>query len=386
MAGSVPAPTAPARVAGSDPAARLRESASAESFPAPATPTGQRAHVFSPETAPDSVSVPAQPKVSGTVTPGDFTPAWWLPGPHLQTIWPALIRRPRPVRITRERFELPDGDFVDLDWAGESGPIIVILHGLQGSSRSLYARGLLGVFRQHGWRGVVMHFRGCSGEPNRLPRTYHSGETSDVGHVVRGLRARHPSTPLAAVGFSLGGNVLLKWLAERGGAAEIAAAVAVSVPFLLAGAANRLEHGFSRAYKRSLIADLRRAVLRKFRYRPGLLDLKAVRREWSFRGFDDRVTAPLHGFRDAEHYYNVASCRQYLRDIARPTLIVHALDDPFMTRSVVPEPAELAPSIRLELSEAGGHVGFVGGRAPWAARYWLEERIPHFFAGPLGSA
>ena len=325
--------------------------------------------------------------MNGSVAAGDFRPAWWLPGPHLQTLWPALVRRPRPVRVTRERFELPDGDFVDLDrTGGGSGPIVVILHGLQGSGRSSYARGLLGAFRRRGWRGVVMHFRGCSGEPNRLPRTYHSGETADFGHVVRGLRERHPSTPVAAVGFSLGGNVLLKWLAERGGAAEIAAAAAVSVPFRLARAADRLDRGFSRAYRRYFITDLRRAVRKKFRRRPCPIDLAAMRRETSFRGFDDRVTAPLHGFRDAEHYYAAASCRQYLRRVARPTLIVHALDDPFMTPDVVPEPVELAPSIRLELSEAGGHVGFVGGSAPWAARYWLEERIPRFLAGPLGGA
>ena len=315
-----------------------------------------------------------------TVATGDFTPAWWLPGPHLQTLWPALVRRVRPVPIKRERFELPDGDFIDLDWAGEFGPIVVILHGLQGSSRSSYARGLLGAFLRRNWRGVVMHFRGCSGEPNRLPRTYHSGETGDFGHVVCALRERHPSTPLAAVGFSLGGNVLLKWLAERGGGAEIAAAVAVSVPFRLDRAADRLERGVSRVYKYSFITDLRRTVLRKFRRRPGPIDLAAMRRESSFRGFDNRVTAPLHGFCDAGHYYAAASCRQYLRGVARPTLILHALDDPFMTRDTVPGPDELAPSIRLELSEAGGHLGFVEGSTPWTARYWLDERIPRYLA------
>ena len=285
--------------------------------------------------------------------------------------------------MTRERLELPDGDFIHLDWAGESGPIVVILHGLQGSSRSPHVRGLLGALCRRGWRGAVMHFRGCSGESNRLPRTYHSGETGDVGHVVRLLRERHPSTPFAAVGFSLGGNVLLKWLAERGDRAEVAAAAAVSVPFCLAGAADRLERGFSRAYKRHFIADLRRTVLEKFKHRPGPLDLEAVRRESSFRGFDNRVTAPLHGFRDAEHYYDVASCRQYLRGVARPTLIVHALDDPFMNRDVIPRREELAPSIRLEISASGGHVGFVGGSAPWSAQYWLEDRIPRFLAGQL---
>ena len=322
----------------------------------------------------------------GTIAASDFAPAWWLPGPHLQTLWPAWVRRPQPIPMTRERLELPDGDFIDLDWAGESGPIVVILHGLQGSSRSPHVRGLLRALCRRGWRGAVMHFRGCSGESNRLPRTYHSGETGDIGYVVHRLRERHPSTPVAAVGFSLGGNVLLKWLAKRGDRAEIAAAAAVSVPFQLADAADRLEQGLSRAYKRHFIADLRRTVLEKFKHRPGPIDLDAVRRESSFRGFDDRVTAPLHGFRDAEHYYDVASCRQYLRGVARPTLIVHALDDPFMTRDVVPGREELSPSIRLELSAAGGHVGFVEGSTPWSARYWLEDRIPRFLAGQLDLA
>lgn len=322
----------------------------------------------------------------GTIAPADFTPAWWLSGPHAQTLWPALVRRARPVPLARERLDLPDGDFVDIDWTGDSGPIVVILHGLQGSSRSPHVQGLLAALRRRGWRGAVMHFRGCSGEPNRLPRTYHSGETGDLGYFVRRLRERHPSTPVAAVGYSLGGNVLLKWLAERGADAELAAAVAVSVPFRLDRAAERLERGFSRLYKRHFIADLQRTVLDKFQHRPGPLDIDAVRRERTFRGFDDRVTAPLHGFRNAEHYYHTASCRQYLRRVSCATLIVHALDDPFMTRDVVPRREELAPSLRLELSAAGGHVGFVGGRAPWSARYWLEERIPRFLAGPLDSA
>ena len=322
----------------------------------------------------------------GTVAPAEFRPAWWLPGPHLQTVWPALTRRARRVSLVRERLELPDGDFIDIDWAGESGPIVVILHGLQGSSRSPNVQGLLRALGRRRWRGAVMHFRGCSGEPNRLSRTYHSGETGDIGYVVRRLCERHPSTPVAAVGYSLGGNALLKWLAERGTGAELAAAVAVSVPFRLDCAAERLECGVSRVYKRHFIADLRRTILEKFRHRPGPLDLDAVRRAWTFRGFDNRVTAPLHGFRDAEHYYEAASCRQYLVEVACPTLIVHALDDPFMTRDVVPSREELSPSIRLELSATGGHVGFVEGDLPWSARYWLEERIPRFLAAGLETA
>ena len=321
----------------------------------------------------------------GTVVPGTFTPAWWLPGPHLQTLWPALIRRPPRLMSTRERIELPDGDFVDIDWAGRSGPIVVVLHGLQGSSRSPHVRGLMGALARHGFRSAAMHFRGCSGEPNRLPRTYHSGETGDLDFVAQRLRRRHPATPLAAVGFSLGGNVLLKWLAERGAGAEIAAAAAVSVPFRLDRVADRLERGFSRIYKRHFIADLHRSIRDKFRNRPGTIDLDAMRSDWSFRGFDNRVTAPLHGFRDAEHYYAKSSCRRYLREVRRPTLILHALDDPFMTRDIVPGGDEISPSIRLECSVAGGHVGFVGGRMPWSARYWIEERILRFLTTAFGS-
>ena len=321
-----------------------------------------------------------RPRGHGSIVPADFTPAWWLPGPHPQTVWPALLRPRRPVPLTRERLELPDGDFIDIDWTGGDGPIVVILHGLQGSSRSPHVQGLLGALTRSGWRCAVMHFRGCGGEANRLPRTYHSGETGDVGYFLRCLRAREPHTLLAAVGYSLGGNVLLKWLAERGDGAELAAAVAVSVPFLLARAAERLDYGISRMYRRHFIADLHRTVMEKFRRRPGPLDLDAVRRARTFRGFDGRVTAPLHGFRDAAHYYDEASCRRYLRGVARPTLILHALDDPFMTRDVVPRRAELSPSIRLELSASGGHVGFVEGSTPWTARYWLEDRIQRFLA------
>ena len=320
----------------------------------------------------------------GVIVPADFTPAWWLQGPHLQTTWPALLRPAPSVRLTRERLELPDGDFIDIDWTGDTGPIVVILHGLQGSSRSPHVRGLLRSVTGRGWRGAVMHFRGCGGKANRLPRTYHSGETGDVGYFLRSLQEREPATPVAAVGYSLGGNVLLKWLAERGAGAELVAAVAVSVPFLLARAADRLDRGFSRVYRRHFIVDLHRAILKKFRHRPGPLDLDAVHRARTFRGFDNRVTAPLHGFRDATHYYEAASCRQYLRGVARPTLVLHALDDPFMTRDVVPRRDELSPSIRMELSAAGGHVGFVEGSAPWSARYWLEERIPRFLAEQPG--
>ncbi|QKT04636.1 hydrolase [Ectothiorhodospiraceae bacterium 2226] len=308
----------------------------------------------------------------------DFRPAWWLPGPHAQTLWPHLLRRPRVV-LHRERLELPDGDFLDLDWnSRERGPLALVLHGLEGSSRSGYARGLLRELHDRGLRGVLMHFRGCSGEPNRLARSYHSGETGDLAHVVRELRRREPHTPLGVVGFSLGGNVLLKWLGETGARREaplVQAAVAVSVPFMLADAAARLERGTSRLYQWALLRTLRRSLRRKLRLRGGTLDARRLRALRSFRAFDEHVTAPLHGFAGADEYYRLASSRQYLRDIRVPTLILHARDDPFMSADCIPAAAELSPQVRLELAERGGHVGFVSGRWPWRPHYWLEPRI-----------
>ena len=327
-----------------------------------------------------------------------FTPAWWCRGPHCQTLWQALLRqRPRPP-LRRERLELPDGDFLDLDWgiatartapdAAPATPIVLILHGLEGSARSVYARGLLNALQACGWRAAVLHFRGCSGTPNRLARSYHSGETGDLDFVVRLLRARHPQAPLAAVGFSLGGNVLLKWLGEQGAGAPLAAAVAVSVPFQLDLAAARLTQGVSRLYQWKLLRSLRQGLRRKFA-RTGSdagaapIDLQRLGQLRCFRDFDHHVTARLHGFDSAEHYYRVSSSRQYLPRIAIPTLILHASDDPFMTAAAIPRADEISATTRLELQAYGGHVGFVAGRWPWAPVYWLEQRIPHYLADIL---
>jgi predicted alpha/beta-fold hydrolase len=305
-----------------------------------------------------------------------FKPAWWCRGPHLQTLWPYLFRRTPRVALRRERLELPDGDFLDLDWTlNNSGPIVIVLHGLEGSSDSKYARGLLKAVHNHGWRGVVMHFRGCSGEPNRLPRSYHSGETSDLAYVVNLLHQREPDVPLFVVGFSLGGNVLLKWLGEVGNQAPIKAAVAVSVPFLLGESAKRLDQGFSRVYQWGLMRSMRNAVAEKRRRMKLPLkieDLSALR---TFRDFDEHVTAVLHGFTGADDYYARSSSRQYLKGIQMPTLIVQSRDDPFMTDAVIPQSGGLSPAIELELYDSGGHVGFVMGGCLWSTEYWLERRI-----------
>jgi predicted alpha/beta-fold hydrolase len=310
-----------------------------------------------------------------------FKPAWWLPGPHLQTLWPNLCRRPiKKLPLEHERFELPDGDFLDLTWIGKnaSGPLVILLHGLEGSVQSSYAQGMLHAIHQHKWRGVLMHFRGCSGVPNRLPRGYHSGETGDLDTFVKMLRRREPNTPLAAVGYSLGGNVLLKWLGETEENNPLTAAVAVSVPFELHKSADRIQQGFSRIYERHFLKHLSNRLSHKFKRQPVSFVMPPLSELKSIWEFDDKVTAPLHGFTSAKDYYSSSSSRQFLSKIKVPTLLLHAKDDPFMTPDAIPDVSELSECVKLEVTEKGGHVGFVMGSAPWRVRYWLEERVPLF--------
>ena len=307
-----------------------------------------------------------------------------------------MCRRPVAVATCCEIVELDDGDFLELEWAEPDGeragrPIVIVLHGLAGSARSRYARGMLAAAVGHGWRGVVMQFRGCGENPNRLPRSYHSGVSDDLEQVVQLLRTREPDAKLAAVGYSLGGNVLLKWLGERGESAPLAAAVAVSVPYDLAAAAARVDRGLSRLYQWHLIRSLKQTVQLKLRYNPTLLPMngRQVRRLKSFRQFDDQVTAPLHAFKDADDYYRQCSSGQFLDRISVPTLLVHARNDP-LTGDVLADASQLSAAVRLEVAEDGGHVGFVTGPWPWRAAYWLEQRVPAFlqpyFAGDGAAA
>jgi predicted alpha/beta-fold hydrolase len=312
-----------------------------------------------------------------------FKAAWWLKNSHLQTLWPAICRREiKDLPIERERLELPDGDFIDLDWVGskeKEGPLVLVLHGLEGSIESHYARGMLQKIDREGWRGVFMHFRGCSGEPNRLPRGYHSGETGDLEYVVRILLERKNNQEMAAIGVSLGGNVLLKWLGETKEQNPLKAAVAVSVPFELQKAASRIQSGFSRFYQWYFIRCLRERLTIKFKSQPSAVwDVETINQINTMYEFDDKITAPLHGFASVEDYYARSSSRQYISTIQIPTLIVHAKDDPFMSEDIIPDPNELSLFVQLEITDGGGHVGFISGGLPWRPEFWLEKRAPEF--------
>lgn len=312
----------------------------------------------------------------------NFKPAWWLANSHSQTIYPSLIRRIKAPVDVMERLELPDGDFIDLAWAinglAADTPLVILLHGLGGSVESNYAAGLMRVFNSLGWRAVVMHFRGASKEPNRLARAYHSGDTADFDYFLHVLAEREPETKKAAVGVSLGGNVLLKWLGEQGKQSMLKTAVAVSVPFQLRMVANTISQGFARIYQRYLLNRLKQVFEEKRKSFQGELPqaLKDMDKWQCFWTFDEYVTAPLNGFDHVHAYYRESSSRAYLAKIATQTLIIHALDDPFMTPEVVPLSEELSEDVTLELSEKGGHVGFITGHLPGKPVYWLEQRIP----------
>ena len=320
----------------------------------------------------------------GKIVASQFQPAWWLPGGNLQTLWPYFFRRKVQVGLTQERLELPDGDFVDLCLTANAGnPIVVIFHGLEGCVDSHYVRPLLAAIEKRGWHGVFMHFRGCSGEYNRLDRSYHSGDTGDIGFLVDYLHKKLPGVPLAAVGYSLGGNALLKYLGEATHKEQVYAAVAISVPYLLAEGAKKLNRGFSKVYQRRLIGLLQRKIVSKFSARDCPVDVSEVLQLNDFFSFDDKITAPLHGFAGVDDYYERSSSRQYLNSIDVPTLLIHARDDPFMTEGVIPVEDELSEYVRLELAETGGHIGFVSGKAPGYAVYWLERRIIGFLSSHI---
>ncbi|HSC95324.1 MAG TPA: alpha/beta fold hydrolase [Burkholderiales bacterium] len=324
--------------------------------------------------------------------PHFYRAPWWLPGGHAQTIY-ASLAAPRPsVEYRRERWDTPDGDFVDVDWvdersavghrrsassASEQAPLVVLFHGLEGSSRSHYALALMVAVREAGWRGVVVHFRGCSGELNRLPRAYHSGDSAEIDWVLRRLRTRN--TRLFAVGVSLGGNALLKWLGESGASARevISRAAAISAPVDLMAAGNALDRGFNLFYVRHFLLTMKTKSLAKLARYPGLFDAARVRAARTLREFDDLVTAPLHGYRNTDDYWTRASSKPWLRSIEAPALMVNARNDPFLPAGALPRAGDVSDTVALDQPQDGGHVGFVSGRFPGHLG-WMPARVLEF--------
>jgi hypothetical protein len=316
---------------------------------------------------------------------GSYGAPGWLPGGHAQTIYPVLIRPPK-VAFRRERIDTPDGDFIDFDWleASETGynaPLVVLFHGLEGNSRSHYALALMAHLRSIGWRGVVPHFRGCSGAPNRRPRAYHSGDYSEVGWMLETIRALVPDAALFAVGVSLGGSALLNWLGreEHRAGSIVAAAAAVSAPLDLTAAGIAIEQGLNRIYSRHFRSTLVPKAMAMARQFPGTLDAAAIARVDTMYHFDDVVTAPLHGFSGTDDYWRRASSKPWLKAVAVPTLVLNARNDPFIPASSLPTRAEAGAAITLEQPDDGGHAGFPEQRFPGRLD-WLPQRLVTYFS------
>ena len=313
----------------------------------------------------------------------EYHPPWWYRGRHLQTLWGPLLRRFTGPRLQRERLHTGDGDFLDLDWLASSdagAPLILILHGLEGSSRSHYVSGLLRETERLGLRGVALNFRSCSGEMNRAPHLYHSGETSDLAWIVRRLLDREPALRLGVIGVSLGGNVALKWLGELGEAApsSIVGAVAISTPFDLAACAGVLDRGLPRAlYTAEFLRTLKAKIRAKAHLYDGRLDVPAALRARTFAQYDRLVTAPLYGFADERDYWTRSSSARYLSGIRRPCLLINAVNDPFIPPASLPDEVVLrSPWLEALFPREGGHAGFLEG--PLGRRSWSERRALAF--------
>ncbi|MDH5240563.1 MAG: hydrolase [Gammaproteobacteria bacterium] len=320
---------------------------------------------------------------SGFIAPG------WLRNAHAQTMLPVLPWAwPSRPKLRRETLELPDGDVTAVDWmvAGDdlpdAAPLLVILHGLEGSAQSSYARMLMDAVLARGWRSCVLHFRDCGDYRNRLPRRYHAGETNDLRHLLNGIQKQRTASgnpgPVLAVGYSLGGNVLLKYLGESKSETPLAAATAICAPLNLHVCAEALNIGFSKVYQSYLLKRMKRSVALKFNQHTAAFNWERAMNASTFAEFDDFVTAPLHGFTGMKDYYDRCSSTHFLGTIERPTLIINALDDPFMSPAVIPDADKLSDDIVLEVSANGGHVGFISGGTPWRPQFYLPGRIIEF--------
>ncbi|NRA21993.1 MAG: hydrolase [Oceanospirillaceae bacterium] len=318
----------------------------------------------------------------------NFNAATGLKNKHLQTLYSTLFRQCPAMDFTVQQFELVDGDFVDCHWyqkpANDTNQAIVILfHGLAGSCQSPYIQGIMQHLKKSGYASVLMHFRGCSDRPNRTARAYHSGDTADAKAWISHLQKTFPSSQLFAVGYSLGGNMLLKLLAEYGNYSPLSAAVTVSAPIQLELCATTMQRGFARVYQRYLLKPLKKSLLRKFQSHDiaSLIGLneQALKKINSIEQFDDLYTAKIHGFAGAKDYYQKSSAKQYLPRIQCNTLIIQALDDPFMSGNILPKASQLPANISLEVTENGGHLGFISGNI-FKPKYWLEQRISDYFS------
>ena len=321
-----------------------------------------------------------------TLPYGTYVSPPWLPGGNSQTIYPFFLRSLISPAYQRERLELDDGDFIDIDWLDNSidRPLVIMFHGLEGGSSSHYARSIMGLLQELGWRGAVVHFRGCSGTPNRLPRAYHAGDSEEIGKILHKIRERNQSlgssASLYVIGISLGGNALLKWLGEQGKKAchIIDGAVTVSVPLDLVAAGKALDSGFNRLYTQHFLGTLKKKVLKKLDDFPGLFDAVAVAKCTTLYQFDNLVTAPLHGFSNTDEYWALSSSKPWLKHIQVPTLVINARNDPFMPSSSLPAQTDVSCSVSLEFPTEGGHVGFLSSPFPGNLT-WLPERVVRFF-------
>jgi len=322
-----------------------------------------------------------------------YRAAWWLPDPHSATLWGRLGRREPHLPTAVEQWDTPDGDFVELVRLHSPGlradaPRVLLLHGLEGGAHSHYAKAMFREARSRGWGADLMLFRTCGSEPNRQPRSYHSGETTDPALVVDRIGREFPNAPLGLVGVSLGANVLCKLLGEWGDEepAHVRAAVAMSTPFDLARASRHIGQGFGTVYERAFLKSLVPKALGKIARHPELSGLDGVSSARTLWEFDDRFTAPLHGFRDAADYYARASSLPFLGSIRVPTLLLNAMDDPFLPRAVLDDVRHIArdnAALTVEFPERGGHVGFTGGLWPWKPWYYGEWRASQFIEAQL---
>lgn len=310
--------------------------------------------------------------------PGEYRAPAWLPGGHLQTIYPLAIAGRGPA-LSRERWTTPDEDFIDLDWLpGPAGaPLVVLFHGLEGSSKSHYATSLMRALKARGWRGVVVHFRGCSGEPNRLPRAYHSGDAPEIDWILRRLRAGHDA-PVFVVGVSLGGNALLKWAGSFDTAGVVDAVCAVSAPLDVEAAGRAMSRRGNAIYRRNFLSSMKPVALEKHRRFPGLFDIERVMAARDLFEFDDAFTAPLHGFDGVLDFWRKVSSKPGLVNIRVPALVLNARNDPFLPAGALPRADEVSAAVVLEQPAQGGHVGFAGGRFPGHID-WLPQRVLRFF-------